>query len=71
MNPFTVNRIIKNSDMRYSVAGLSKLCGVQIHHADLKMSSALELFHCPYTDCACHFAKGVSISGWFRLWFRK
>ena len=70
MNPFTVNRIIKTSATKHSVASLSSVCGKRIRHADLKMSDAREVFHCPYAGRVCHVVKGVSLPGWFRLWFR-
>ena len=70
MNPFTVRRMIKQSDKKYSVAALSSMCGKRIRHADLIMSDAREVFHCPYAGRVCHFVKGISFSGWFRLWFR-
>lgn len=70
MNPFAVHRLIHSSDKKYSVASLSSACGKQLHHADLKMSDALEVFRCPYAGRVCHYVKGISPAGWFRLWFR-
>ena len=70
MNPFTVRRVIKHSDKKYSVAALSSVCGGRIRHADLIMSAPREVFHCPYAGRVCHFVKGISPSGWIRLWFR-
>lgn len=69
MNPIVLNRIIKSGDKKYSVPALNILCGKRIRHADLKMSDSFEVFHCPYANRVCHYAKGVSLRGWVRLWF--
>lgn len=69
MNPITLNRFIKTGDKKYSVAALNVLSGKRIRHADLKMSDSFEVFRCPYAGRVCHYAKGVSLRGWFRLWF--
>ena len=69
VNPITLNRIIKSGDKKYSVPALNILCGKRIRHADLIMSDSLEVFRCPYAGRVCHYAKGVSLRGWFRLWF--
>lgn len=69
VNPITLNRIIKSGDKKYSVPALNILCGKRIRHADLRMSEPLEVIRCTYTGRVCHYAKGVSLRGWFRLWF--
>lgn len=70
MNPFVLNREIKYGDRRYSVPALCALYGKPIHHTDLVMSDALEVFYCDKAGCVCHFAKGVSLRGFLSLWFR-
>ena len=69
MNPIVLNRILKTGDKKYSVPALNILSGKRIRHADLKMSDSLEVFHCPYAKRVCHYAKGISLRGWIRLWF--
>ena len=68
MNPFLLNRLIRSGG-KYSVAALRTISGKQIRHGDLRMSDAHEVFRCPYAGRVCHYAKGLSFTGWFRVWF--
>ena len=68
MSPFALNRLIRSGE-RYSVAALRMISGKPIRHGDLRMSDPMEVFRCPIAGRVCHYAKGLSLTGWFRLWF--
>ncbi|MBQ7541868.1 MAG: hypothetical protein IJT44_06210 [Clostridia bacterium] len=69
MNPIAINRMLKTGQQKYSVPALNILCGKRIRHSDLKMSGNMEVFRCPYANRVCHYATGLSLRGWIRLWF--
>ncbi len=68
MSPFALNRLIRSGE-KYSVPALRAISGKKIRHADLRMSDEMEVFRCPYCGHVCHFAKGLSLMGWIRVWF--
>lgn len=71
MNPFKVNKVIKENNMndnQICVDTLSELCGGRIKHAFLRMSD--ETFICAESGgFPRHSVEGLRLHSWFTMWF--
>lgn len=71
MNPFKVNKVIKESDLNdspISIDTLSRLCGGKIRHRYLRMSQ--DVFACPESKhFPRHWVEGLKLHSWITLWF--
>lgn len=69
MNPFEVNRIIKNCKAEgkdISVKDLSRLCDCRISRSFLRMSDDVFISK---SGRRHHKVEGLRISSWYELWF--
>lgn len=71
MNPFKVNKVIKENNMidnQICVDTLSELCGGRVKHAFLRMSD--ETFLCAESGgFPRHSVEGLRFHSWFTMWF--
>ena len=71
MNPFKVNKVIKENnmnDVQISVDTLSELCGGRVRHAYLRMSD--ETFLCAESGgFPRHWVEGLKLHSWVTMWF--
>lgn len=71
MNPFKVNKIIKEKSMddeQISIDMLGELCGGKLKHKYLRMSN--ETFLCAESGgFPRHWVEGLRLHSWFTLWF--
>lgn len=73
MNPFAVNKIIKESkknEERISIDMLSVRCGSRVRHKYIKMSD--EMFECSDSGgFPRHWVERLKLHSWITLWFER
>lgn len=69
MNPFRINRIIKNNGLPMCIDKLCEKCGGEVTHRDVVMSD--NFFYCTHCGLKRHYVKKITFRGGVSLLFRK